>query len=256
MSRDPAASVAGAEDATRHLPGSTAVIYGLGMRHLALSRRGLLGVGVTALTLGPLGISQATDASPRPAPTTPDAALAELVEGNARFVKGELLQLRRELERIRQLAAKQEPYAAVLGCADSRVPIEIIFDEGFGDVFVVRVAGNIATPVEIASLEYATAVLGTKVIMVLGHDDCGAVKAALAGQEVPGQISTLYQYIVPGIDRGNHDLGAAVRANVQFQMRQLREASPVVAAAVGRGTLRVVGGVFELMSGRVVPVEG
>lgn len=225
--------------------------------HGRISRRWFLGVGMAALAAGSRRVSTALarETTGGATPTTPDAALAELTQGNARFVKGELLQPRRELERVRQMAEKQEPYAAVLGCADSRVPIEILFDEGFGDVFVVRVAGNLATPVEIASLEYATAVLGTKVIMVLGHDNCGAVKAALAGKAVPGQISTLYQYIVPGIDRGNHDLGVAVRANVQFQARKLRQASPVLAAAVDAGALKIVGGVFELMSGRVVPVE-
>jgi len=203
--------------------------------------------------MGSHGSRSAT--GPRPAPTTPDEALAELVQGNARFVNGELLQPHRELERVRQLAAKQEPYAAVLGCADSRVPVEILFDEGFGDAFVVRVAGNLATPVEIASLEYAVAVLGTKVVMVLGHDECGAVKAALEGKPVPGQIDMLYQYIVPAIERGTNDLAAAIRANVRFQARRLRQASPVLAAAVDGGTLKIAGGVFDLASGRVVPVD-
>ena len=153
------------------------------------------------------------------------------------------------------MSAKQEPSAAVLGCADSRVPVEIIFAEGFGDVFVVRVAGSLATPVEIASLAYAVAVLGTKVVMVLGHDQCGAVRAAIDGMVVPGQISSLYQYSAPCIDRGNHDLGAAIRANVQFQARKLGQASPVLRAAVDGGTLKIVGGMFDLMLGRIVPVD-
>jgi carbonic anhydrase len=204
--------------------------------------------------MGSSPVSHATTGS-RPAPTTPDGALAELMRGNARFVNGEVLQPRRDLERLRHLVAKQEPYAAVLGCVDSRVPVEIIFDQGFGDVFVVRVAGNLASPVEIASLEYAVAVHGTKVVVVLGHEQCGAVKAALEGTQAPGQISMLYQYIVPGIDRSTHDLGAAVRANVQFQVRTLRQASPVLASAADAGTLRIAGGVFDLMSGRVVPVD-
>jgi carbonic anhydrase len=218
----------------------------------------VLGLGAAALAAGLPGAAGVlgAEAERHAVPPTPEAALADLTGGNARFVKGELLQPRRELARVRQLAGKQEPYAAVLGCADSRVPIELVFDVGFGDVFIVRVAGNLATPVEIASLEYAVAVLGTKVIMVLGHDNCGAVKAALEGKEVPGQISALYQYIVPGIDRANRDLAVAVRANVAFQARKLREASPLLAAALERGTLRIVGGVFELTSGRVVPVEG
>ncbi len=225
------------------------------MRQPVLSRRRLLGVGATAIVLGSAEISLGSPAGERPAPTTPKAAVAELMEGNARFVKGEVLQPRRGLSRLKQVAGKQEPYAAILGCADSRVPVEIVFDEGFGDVFVVRVAGNLATPVEIASLEYAVAVLGAQAIMVLGHEQCGAVKAAMEGTAVPGQISTLYQYIVPGIDRANHDLSAAVRSNVQFQARKLRQASPVLAGAVDGGTLAIAGGVFDLMSGRVGPVD-
>src|SRR5262245_33928430 len=192
---------------------------------------------------------------PSTRPATPAEALAELTAGNDRFASGKTVQPRRELERLRQLATTQEPYAAVLGCADSRVPVEILFDQGFGDFFVVRVAGNLATPVEIASLEYAVAVLGTKVVMVLGHEQCGAVKAALESAEVPGRIGVLYQYIVPGIDRGMHDLGAAVRANVQFQARTLRQAPPILGAAVDAGSLRIAGGVFDLVSGRVVPVD-
>jgi carbonic anhydrase len=91
--------------------------------------------------------------------------------------------------------------------------------------------------------------------MVLGHDECGAVKAALEGKPVPGQIDMLYQYIVPAIERGTNDLGAAIRANVRFQARRLRQASPVLAAAVDGGTLKIAGGVFDLASGRVVPVD-
>src|SRR5262245_19523664 len=222
-----------------------------------LSRRRFLGFGAVALASIPEGstLALAETAEQGSVPATPAAALGELTAENARFAKGDALQLRRNLERLRNLTAKQEPYAAVLGCADSRVPIEIIFDEGFGDLFVVRVAGNLATPVEIASLEYAVAVLGVKVVMVLGHENCGAVKAALDGKDVPGQISTLYQYIVPGIDRANHDLGVAVRANVRFQAHKLREASPVLAAAIGGGKLQIAGGVFDLASGRVVSVD-
>src|SRR5262249_18529709 len=157
--------------------------------------------------------------------------------------------------RLGRVAGKQAPSAAVLACADSRVAVEVLFDEGFGDLFVVRVAGNLATPVEIASLEYAVALLGTKVVMVLGHEQCGAVKAALEGTDVPGRIGALYPYIVPGIDRDTHDLGVAVRANVQYQARPLRRASPVLGRAVEAGRPRIGGGVFDLVSGRVVPVD-
>jgi carbonic anhydrase len=230
------------------------VIYDPRVQRIPVSRRGFLGLGAAALAAGPRAVVGEA-AARETIPATPAAALAELTQGNARFVKGEVLEPRRELERVRKLAGKRQPYAAVLGCADSRVPIEIVFDEGFGNVFAVRVAGNLATPVEIASLEYAVAVLGTKVIMVLGHENSGAVKAALEGKEVPGQISTLYQYIVPGIDRVHRDLGVAVRANVRFQARKLQQASPVLGAAVKGGTLQIAGGVFELGSGRVLSVD-
>jgi carbonic anhydrase len=190
-----------------------------------------------------------------PNPVTADAAAEALSQGNARFVKGEVVQPRRELERLRSLASAQAPYVAILSCADSRVPVEIVFDEGFGDLFVVRVAGNVATAVEIASLEYAVAVLGVKAVMVLGHESCGAVQAALAGATVPGQISTLYQHIVPGIDRSKDDLSAAVRANVKYQAQKLRDSSTVISGAVKDGSVKLLGGVFDLKSGKVNTVD-
>ncbi|MCW5890738.1 MAG: carbonic anhydrase [bacterium] len=218
-------------------------------------RRLLLGAGALALAGGRTQrVWAAEGVAPEAPPPTPQAALEELRTGNARFAGGELLQPRRELDRLKQLGEGQKPYAAILGCADSRVPIEIVFDEGFGDLFVVRVAGNVATPTEIASLEYAVAVLGVQAILVLGHGSCGAVKAALAGAAVPGQISTLYQHIVPGIDR-TKDLTTAIAANVRFQARQLRQASPVIGGGLTAGTLALAGGVFELGSGRVTPVD-
>jgi len=228
----------------------------------ALRRRELLflGAGALALSARPAralaGESAPAGGAPAPVPpANPPAALEELRAGNARFVAGEVLQPRRELERLRQLGEGQKPYAAILGCADSRVPVEIVFDEGFGDLFVVRVAGNVATAVEIASLEFAVAALGVQVILVLGHGNCGAVKAALAGKAVPGQISTLFQHIAPGIDRANPDVAAAIAANVRFQARKLRDSSPVIGAALRDGTLTLAGGVFDLASGRVTPVE-
>lgn len=220
-----------------------------------VSRRALMRATAATMALTTMG-GQASGAEPSaPSPTTPDAAVEALAQGNARFVKGEVLQPRRELERLRQLANEQKPDVAILGCADSRVPVELVFDEGFGDLFVVRVAGNVATAVETASLEYAVAVLGVKAVMVLGHESCGAVKAAIAGAAVPGQISTLYQHIVPGIEQAKHDLSTAIRANVQYQARKLRDASPVIGGALKGGTLRLVGGVFDLLSGKVNAVD-
>jgi carbonic anhydrase len=187
--------------------------------------------------------------------TTPAQALQRLRDGNARFVAGQTIAPARDLAHLRSTAPKQTPFAAFLGCADSRVPVEIIYDQGFGDVFVVRVAGNVATSVEIASLEYGAAVLGTRIIKVLGHSNCGAVKAALSGGEVPGQISTLYSHIVPAINRKTMDLDAAIAANVRYQANKLRRSSPLLGRLKRDGKLDIVGGVFDLESGTVKTVE-
>src|SRR5262249_543935 len=150
-------------------------------------------------------------------------------------------------------AEKQEPFAAVLSCADSRVPVELIFNQTIGKIFVTRVAGNVASTELIASLEYGVAVLGTEVIMVMGHAHCGAVKAAIAGGAVPGQISSLYRYIRPAIDQvgAGGDAEAVTRANAQIQARLLWESSPVIGDAVKQGKVKVVASYYDLASGKV-----
>lgn len=188
-------------------------------------------------------------------PGTPDEALQLLVEGNRRFVEGRTTTPNRNLARVKAVAPKQAPFAAFLGCADSRVPIEIVFDQGFGDVFVTRVAGNIADPAIIGSLEFGTQVLGAKILMVLGHSSCGAVSAALKGDPVPGQISTLYQHLIPATQLAKGDLATATRENVRLQAQILAQGSPVIAGLVREGKLKVVGGVYDLATGAVTPVE-
>ncbi len=213
-------------------------------RHATLA--GVATVAATTFNLGAVGAAESL-----PPAETPPAALERLRAGNARFVAGTPIAPNRDLTQLRAVSPKQEPFAAVLGCADSRVPVEILYDQGFGDIFVVRVAGNIATAVEIASLEYGAAVLGVEVIKVIGHSNCGAVKAALAGSDVPGQISTLYQHIVPAIDRKTMSLDEAIAANVRYQVRKLREASPLLAKMVADNQLVIEGGVFDFESGAV-----
>ena len=131
------------------------------------------------------------------------------------------------------------------------MPVELIFDQSIGHVFVTRVAGNVCTPEIIASLEYGAAVLGTAAIMVLGHAGCGAVKATIDGKAVPGQISALYAPIRPGIARAGTDLDAAIRANAQYQADILRGASPVIAGMVKQGKMKVVAAYYDLASGKV-----
>ena len=235
----------------------------------ALTRRDLLsglalsGAAVAAATLLPGGTALAATlpdpASDLPAPDTPAAALRALVDGNRRFADGRATGPNRTLSRVRNVAPQQAPFAAVLSCADSRVPVEIVFDQGFGDVFVCRAAGNVVTPELLASLEFGTLVLGAKVLMVLGHTSCGAVKATLDGAPVPGQISTLYQRIQPAVEAvtaaGTVELEAITRENVRLQVRLLARSSPVVAGLVREGKLVVAGGVYDLASGRVTMVD-
>src|SRR5580704_11480237 len=209
-----------------------------------LSRRRLLQLGVTGTAAGivagalPLTIptpAEAQDVS------TPDAALAELVNGNKRFASNSLTSPQHDLEILKQHTVdKQEPFAAVLSCADSRVPVEWVFDQTIGHVFVVRVAGNLITPEIIGSLEYGAAVLGTKAILVLGHGSCGAVKAAIDAKAVPGQISQLYAPLRPAVDAAGGVLDAAIRENARIQAHLLTTASPLLAGLIHEGKLKIV----------------
>jgi carbonic anhydrase len=131
------------------------------------------------------------------------------------------------------------------------VPVELVFDQSIGHVFVARVAGNICTPEIIASLEYGAAVLGTAVIVVLGHAGCGAVKAAISGKSVPGQISALCAPLRPAVERAGGDFDRAIKANAQIQADLLRTASPVIAGLIADGRLKVIAGFYDLASGRV-----
>ncbi len=183
---------------------------------------------------------------------TPDQALAAVMDGNKRFTSGKLQSFDEDLGIIRQhTEEKQEPFAAVLSCADSRVPAEIIFDQSIGHIFVCRVAGNIITPEIIGSLEYGAAVLGTKAILVMGHSHCGALKATIQGKEVPGQISSLFPHIQPAVDQAGSDLEAAIKANAKIQAMLLRQSSTVIAGMVKSGDVKVVAGYYDLGSGVV-----
>jgi carbonic anhydrase len=185
-------------------------------------------------------------------PETPEHAIDLLVQGNQRYVAQKLISFQEDLDILKaDTEEHQEPFAAVLSCADSRVPVELVFDQSIGHVFVVRVAGNIATPDTIASLEYGAAVLGVKAILALGHTNCGAVKATLAGKAVPGQISTLYQYIHPAIAGANGDLTTACRQNANLQASVLRETSPVLAELVKQKKLAIRAAMYDVGSGKV-----
>ncbi|PYP75199.1 MAG: carbonic anhydrase [Gemmatimonadetes bacterium] len=189
--------------------------------------------------------------APRVTPTA-GTALQELLAGNQRFAANHLTSTRRDLPALRERTVdKQEPFAAVLACADSRVPVELVFDQSIGSIFVVRVAGNIVTPEIIASLEYASAVLGIRALLVLGHSHCGAVKAAMKTDAVPGQISSLYSHIRPAVDQSAGDVEKAVEINARMQAGLLRGSSTVIREATTAGKLEVAAGVYDLATGRV-----
>lgn len=192
---------------------------------------------------------------PIPKGETPNELLENLYAGNARFVEGKSLAAHRDMKRVREVAAQQKPFAAFLGCADSRVPIEIIFDQGFGDLFVTRIAGNVASSENIGSLEFGTHVLGAKVLYVLGHTNCGAVDATMKGTEVPGQISGLFQYIRPAVKMANGNLKQAIIENVRNQAVLLAEASPIISKMIQRNELIVAGGIYDLATGKVSRID-
>ena len=179
--------------------------------------------------------------------------MTELMAGNKRFVAGRMTAHEHDLAILKQKTVeKQEPFAAVLSCADSRVPVELVFDQSIGHIFVTRIAGNVLTPEVVASLEYGVTVLGTKALLVMGHAGCGAVRATIQGKEVPGQISALYPHIQPAVDQAGDNLEAATKANARIQAALLRESSTVVSVLVKQGKVKVAAAYYDLVSGRVI----
>jgi carbonic anhydrase len=222
--------------------------------HPCCARRLVLrgGVAIAAGVSAGLGAAMAQAESE----ASPDAALRALSDGNKRFQRQKLTSINEDLALLRQkTAGGQAPFAALLSCADSRVPVEMIFDQTIGKLFVSRVAGNIASADLIASLEYGAAVLGTKAIVVLGHSGCGAVKATIEGKPVPGQISTLYRSIRPAVDQAGPDLEAAIKANAKIQAALLRTSSPVLAGLIKDNKLKIVAAYYDLASGAVTKLE-
>ena len=189
---------------------------------------------------------------------SPDAALEGLKRGNARYVEG--VSLRHDFRHEREALAKgQNPFAAILSCADSRIAPEYAFDSGRGDLFVCRVAGNFANEETVASLEYAVAVLGVPLILVLGHDSCGAVDAAIKSLKdnttLPGHMPSLVTGIAPAVkavsQQSGDTLGNAIRQNVIDNVAKLASATPILSAAVEHKKLKVVGGIYRLKDGKV-----
>lgn len=194
----------------------------------------------------------------KPPSVDPQAALKRLMEGNQRFVDGKRLNPHQSRLRLQETAFAQYPFAAVLGCADSRVPAEIVFDQGLGDLFVVRIAGNVASQEAIGSLEFGTAVLGAQLIIVLGHARCGAVKAAIKDEPLPGRISAFVEEIKPAVEIARSKSGDlednAIISNVQYQARRLAESSAILSKLTREGKLKIVAGRYDLAIGKITLV--
>lgn len=190
-----------------------------------------------------------------PEPISPDQALKRLMNGNQRFIDEKRQSPNQSRLRLRETSVAQYPFASILGCADSRVPAEIVFDQGLGDLFVVRVAGNVGSQTAIGSLEFSTAVLGSQLIVVVGHSSCGAVSAAIKGDPLPGRIGVFVEEIKPAVERVRQKTGDleqnAVIANVQYQVERLQETSSILSALIRQGKLKIVGGRYDLSTGKV-----
>lgn len=221
---------------------------------LKIGSIGALGLAATNLLGQTREVQAAELLQDTPKTLPPDAALQKLLEGNQRFVQHRPQYPDQSELRLKEVAQVQHPFATILSCADSRVPPEILFDQGIGDIFDVRIAGNIATPAAIGSIEYAVEMLGSPLLMVLGHERCGAVTAAVQNKPLPGEISTFVTAILPAVDRVKSESGDlvnnAVTANVRYQIEQLLR-SPLLTARSQFGQLKIVGGRYDLDTGKV-----
>jgi carbonic anhydrase len=230
----------------------------------APSRRRLFLLAASSIGLFLMGTADAKEKEkeknpPKPQNVlSPDASLKRLLEGNERYVEG--VSKRHDFRHEREaLAGGQNPYAGILSCADSRIAPEYAFDSGRGDLFVCRVAGNFANEETIASLEYGVAVLGIPLILVLGHESCGAVDAAIKSvrddKPLPGHMPSLVTAIAPAVKAVSQQtgdvLGNAIRQNVVDNVAKLKSATPILSAAVEQNKLKVIGGIYRLKDGRV-----
>jgi carbonic anhydrase len=222
-------------------------------------RRFLLAASAMGLSLAGAAHAKETKAPPKPQNVlSPDASLKRLMAGNERYVDG--VAQRHDFRHEREaLVGGQNPYAAILSCADSRIAPEYAFDSGRGDLFVCRVAGNFATDETVASLEYAVAVLNVPLILVMGHDACGAVDATIKSlkedKPLPGHLPTLVAGLSPAVkavaQQPGNQLDNAIRQNVIDNVIKLKSAAPILNAAVDQSKLKVVGGIYRLRDGTV-----
>jgi carbonic anhydrase len=201
------------------------------------------------------GTAEAGDSPPVTSKHTFTQALQYLIDGNNRFVSGQLLRPGRDIARRTEVYCAQTPFAAILTCSDSRVPPEILFDLGLGDIFIVRTAGNVAGPIALGSLEYAVEHLGVPLLVVLGHQKCGAVTAAASGGEAKGHIASVVEEIAPAVEKARSLTGDlvtnAIDMNILEGVEKLKTTAPILSEYVEKGWVQVVGARYDLGNGKV-----
>ncbi|MEV0326070.1 carbonic anhydrase [Micromonospora echinospora] len=234
------------------------------MKRNFVSRRSLLATGgATAVALGLAASQPATAAPHQPPVVTPAEAWRRLRHGNHRFTTGHSRHPNQSLADLRRLASGQHPFAITLGCADSRVAPEVLFDQGLGDLFDNRVAGNIVDDLLLGSIEFAVEEFHSPLIVVLGHERCGAITATInairTGGSAPGHIGTIVEALRPIVEpvlgQPGDEVDNAVRANVRAQVQALTATSPIIAERVHAGALKVVGARYDLDNGQVTLVD-
>lgn len=208
-------------------------------------------------TIGAIALFLAACQRPDHATLDNQAPLQRLLDGNARFVSGDLWHPHQTAARVKETASGQHPFAVVITCSDSRVSPEIMFDEGIGDLFTIRTAGNLLSDIELGSVEYAVEHLGAKLIAVVGHTECGAVKAFVEGGEAPGHIADLVETIAHEAEEQavvaqvGKNLPACIAANVLHGVDQLRHDHPILADKIASGEVQLVPMLYDLKSGKV-----
>jgi carbonic anhydrase len=204
-----------------------------------------------------LTLTAMVSASDEASAVSADQALQMLAEGNERFVSGNATHPDQSSLRLAEVTSGQHPFAIVVGCSDSRVPPEIVFDQGIGDLFVIRTAGQVLDNAAIASIEYGVEHLGVPLVVVLGHDSCGAVTAVVAGGEAPGHLGSLVEAIQPAVDEARGAVGEdqllnqSIDNNIFNIVQQIESSEPVLAEYVADGRLQVVGARYHLETGAV-----
>ena len=200
-------------------------------------------------------------ASEKESSITPELALQQLMEGNLRYAEGNASHPHQSLERRAELVSGQHPFAVILGCSDSRIPPELIFDQGLGDIFVIRTAGEVVDNASLASIEYAVEHLGVSLVLVLGHDSCGAVTAAVQGGEVEGHLGCLVEFISSAVNQAREMgqegdlLNLSIDNNVFNIVKELQDSQPVLSEKVEAGELMILGARYHLDSGLVEILE-